>query len=552
MVEKLGSSYPNLITSHLCWVVLSGAIIVGAAVIGVSAGPSLEDRTLLQLFSTLTTALASVLAISFSVLFISTQIASERYSPRFTVSFVNDIVVKLFFGFGILCILCNVLVITLSPTIYGFWSIEPATSGSYLFWGLGGLIISLNLVFLILLYPFIRLILIQTTPENILSQFRRQLSYSQYLRESIEADKVSNHPMQPVYEFSRNSIRREDYSAAISAIDALFSIPQDVLKDLSKAEDSVPESIFSPLFSKYENSLLRQSDSVEFDDAIDSIIDGIISFGKSAVSLGQERIFQEVYSAAYSHFEERDQYRPYTQRSVIKCCSKLFSSTASDFSLLVEYIPSISSLLTHIKANGDPSRFHYPVEEISRAHNDCLPSETSESVDVYEEKVLLGIEKQKQAWEKNESPSPLLSCTYLLMQATAEIMEVTTSESPPGFLYEGWDTVVTGTNPSKSPIHLQHLFRRYIELLLYSEEHYEIGLSASTRILGIVTNNGNRRAALAACKSIMNETRSRSDMSNLWFLEDELTETWSPISLLNFFQKDIDKVKEIHEKLLSH
>lgn len=138
------------------------------------------------------------------------------------------------------------------------------------------------------------------------------------------------------------------------------------------------------------------------------------------------------------------------------------------------------------------------------------------------------------------------------MQATAEIMEVTTSESPPGFLYEGWDTVVTGTNPSKSPIHLQHLFRRYIELLLYSEEHYEIGLSASTRILGIVTNNGNRRAALAACKSIMNETRSRSDMSNLWFLEDELTETWSPISLLNFSQKDIDKVKEIHEKLLSH
>ena len=65
MVEKLGNSYSDLLRSHAFWIGTSLLILLASAIVGPQVGPELEEGVLLQLFSTLITAVASVLAISF-------------------------------------------------------------------------------------------------------------------------------------------------------------------------------------------------------------------------------------------------------------------------------------------------------------------------------------------------------------------------------------------------------------------------------------------------------------------------------------------------------
>lgn len=554
MVDQLGSSYRDLIRSHWLWLVGSGVLLLSSTLLGAAIGNQIPGSNLTRLFSTLITAVGSLLAIGFSVLFISTQIASERYSPKFTVSFVNDPIVQLSFGWGIICIVLNLAALTISSTAYQILNIEGNQFLYAVFWGGGGFLAGMNAVFFILLYPFIRIILIQTTPENILSQFRRRYTAERYVDKAEKAEgSTSKHPMQPVYDFARNSLRREDYSAAIAAIDALFELPKDLLADLADIEKVDAEHLFKPVLQSYGISLIRQSDKLRFHEGTNAVQDGVVALGTEAVNIGDDDTLRLCFSTAYSQFyeEEASNLTNKGKESIVACCCELFSATASSPDAITNYVPRMSWLISDIDGENPLELYSVCAEEIAIAHKEVLMA----GWDIQEsrtENVLIGDADIRPVWDQpdDENTPPTLACTYLLMQCTGEILaQISDDDVPPGYLFEAWESFIENSNPNNQETHIQHLFRRYIEIVVFSEMNYSSGLSPAMRISGLVDGEPHTQIVQDACRSILDEERTVSELSDIRFLERELPEIWSPIPIACYSDDFLAEVQAIHDEI---
>lgn len=548
MVEELGDSYDELAHSHSHWLLITGVILLASSLVSVLWGSTIQTSLIEDLFPTLITSVATVLAISFSVLFISTQIASERYSPAFTVTFVNDPIVKSGFGLGVFCIISNLFVFSLSSRLYAILSIEPETISSILFWGIGGLLVGVNISFFILLYPFIRLVLIQTIPENLLAQFNRRYDAEQYADEAKKADRVSDHPMQPIYDFSRNSIHRQDYSAAIAGIDALFELPASLVKDLKDRKQGSTEELYDPILSHYSESLVDQSDDVGFSDAVSSVCDGLVTLGNAASNADDRETFHEIFSCPYLLLNEHDRFNQDTNQTVVNCCGELFQSATNNLDLLRELVPRISRLVGDLRSTNSRTSLRTCLENIADTHDAILGQGDEAEMNLHKEEVLLGQEEQKPPWETSDDTSlPItLKCTYLMMQTTSGIL-ATEDQEPPGIVYKKWESVVQQSHEANLEAHVQHVLRRYIELVVYTEITYNTGISASNRVSGLIQDDNLKDVVITTCESILDDDRTISEISEFRFLESSLPDIWSPIPIAEVsddFLEEVEKIKE--------
>ncbi|AQL42394.1 hypothetical protein BV210_06550 [Halorientalis sp. IM1011] len=551
MVDSVGETYKELANSHWVWILISLFILGATTVFSISVGPELSNNIIIQLLTTLTTAVASVLAIVFSVLFISTQIASERYSPKFTSTFVNDPVVQLSFGLGIFCVISNIAILSAATQIYAALNISSGTLGHMIFWTIGGILAGLSIVFFSLLYPFIRLILIQTSPENMLSQYRRQYNVNQYLSESRQAEKISDHPMQPVYDFARNSIRREDFGAAVAATNALFGIPKDLISELDAGQDLDLEKTYQPVFYDFGQAIINRADSKGFDDAVVSVCDGITGIGTESLKSDNRELYQEAYLTAFSFFEEADGYSDKTQQSIIQCCSDLFSKSTQDKDLFVNIAPMFSNMVLDISGNNLSEKYKICLQGMVDTHNDLVLEEEKCEKEEDKERAIIGQKEKEPSWKStDDGVFMLLDCTYLLMQITGEIMNsLEVEESPPGHIYECWESAIGSTDSNELEAHRYHLLRRYMELVVYTEINHDIGLSASSRISGIVEEHGLDGLAMEVCDLIVEDDRDISEFDDFRFLEDRIVDIWKPLPVGDYSDDFVEKVEEIKESL---
>lgn len=549
MVDELGNSYSDIAKSHRFWIISSGIVLIATSILGCMIGPDLPNSLLQNLLFTLITAVASVLAITFSVLFISTQIASERYSPKFTVSFVNDPIVQMSFGLGIFSITSNLSILTVSTSLFHLLVSNPNGPMTAILWIIGGFLVGLNIVFFLLLYPIIRLILLQTTPDNMLSQFERQYNATKFQHEAKNAEKITEHPMQPVYDFSRNAMKREDYNTAISAVGTLYGVPSNLLPQLVESEDIDIESVFGPVLEEYGRSLINQANESNFPDVVATASEGMVQLGTKAIDEGEKEIYDAVFSTSYSLFQDRQGLSYETNVEIVNCCSKLYSSAAKDPDILKEYIPRQAQLVSEIPEIESMSQLEKCVKEAKNAHNRLVSSNTVHDFNTRPEEVLLGNKGKRAYWEKPEDdPTLLMDCTFLMMQTSGEILSLCEDSNPPGFLYESWESAIQESNSQGLESHVEHLVRRYIELAVFIDIDDGSGLSAPNRISGIITDE-TKSAALSSCDSILSEERSISEMNENRFLELSLTEIWAPVPLVEYSDEFLSNVQEVEARI---
>jgi hypothetical protein len=553
MVDQLSSNYSDIVCSHIYWIVGTVVILLICSALGPLVGPRLSTELIQRLLTTLITALSSFLAIVFSVLFISTQIASERYSPKFTVSFVNDPIVQLIFGLGIFSIISSLSILTISPQVYLLINASSNWIASGLLWITGGFLIGLSIVFFFLLYPFIRLILVQTTPDNILAQFKRQYDAPKFKKEAENANKVSNHPMQPVYDFARNAMKRGDYNTAISAVEILYQVPKTLLPQLVESTEYDVEAIFGPILNEYGRSLIVQADESNFSDVVSTASTGMSQLGAESVSNGEKEVYDETFSTVYSLFEESNQFNQDTNLSIVKCCSALFSSSAMSSDILVEYIPRQVQLVSGAADRGSISQLEECLHGAKRAHNIYLSSNKSRLSDIRTEEVLLGQKDKKPVWDRSseDDSSPLLRCTYIIMQTTGEVLSQDDVGAPPGFVFESWESTIEESHAKGLDTHVEHLIRRYIELVVYTELKRQSGLSTPHRVSKMISDKNLEKATLSACDSILSENRPISDMNEFQFLEKDLPDIWEPIPMADYSDEFVSKVQEIKSRVNS-
>jgi len=550
MVEELGSDYSEIAKSHWLWIVSAGAILLITSYLSVEIGSGLSGGIIQNLLTTLVTAVASTLAIAFSVLFISTQIASERYSPGFTASFVNDPIVQLSFGLGIASILSDLAILIVAPSLYQILDAGSNGALSLLLWLVGGFLVGLNIVFFFLLYPFIRLILIQTTPENILKRLERQYDSGRFCEEAENAEKISNHPMQPVYDFARNSMRRGDYNAAVSAVNTLYRIPKSLLPEISQEDNVDIESVFGPVLNEYGKSLIQRADDDEYPDVISTASKGMTELGSEAITAGNKRVFDEVFSTSYSLFESHAELREETNLAIVECCSKLYSSAAKGPDILEEYIPRQSQLVSRVAEQNSVVQLEKCLTEAVDAHSEYVSSPRTVGSTNLEE-ILLGQRERGPTWERSseEQPSLQLKCVFLIMQTTGEVLSLSDGENPPGFVYEEWESTICEYDHQSSDPHFQHLIRRYIELLVFTDINHSSGISGLNRISGIVVDEEFQASVVTSCDSILSEDRSDLEMNDFQFLEQNLLEIWDPIPTAEYSDEFISEVEEIRQEV---
>lgn len=224
---------------------------------------SVSSETISSTLQALITAQASVLAIVFSVAFVTTQIVSSRYSPAFIKLFVKSPLLREALYLSVGSIFIPLSVLTLSPLIglnaqqsLYIWSIE-----------ITGAVLLVVLIYAGILFE-------QTTPTNLLRQYKNQLSSTDYRNQSIDAgenNSLADHPLQPIYDLTRSSIQRDEIAVASEGEETLYEIVDKTVEDQIKTDKissiELPEDyddeyattdesakvgiLFTPVLSKY-------------------------------------------------------------------------------------------------------------------------------------------------------------------------------------------------------------------------------------------------------------------------------------------------------------
>lgn len=196
-----------MVREHLRLVV---GVLLGVAIaifIGYGPLPFVPvERLIRDVLKTLITAQVSLLAIIFSVVFIVTQIVSTRYSTGYIELFSKSPAIKHTFYISMVSITANILFLT-TFDIY-----KQSTKLAVFI-----LLLEASLVFFWGIYSFITIVFTQSTPTRLLKQYGDRLSSMEYVENSISAARTgttSDHPLQVVYDTSRNAIDEEEIGVA--------------------------------------------------------------------------------------------------------------------------------------------------------------------------------------------------------------------------------------------------------------------------------------------------------------------------------------------------
>lgn len=506
----------------LKWGIIGVAIIVISGALGFLIAGSIPQNTQVLVYTTLAAGQASVLAIVFSVMFISTQVASERYSPHFANLFTNNEFVKLGLSIGIISIALDVIAVTISH------SLLEVFSNNKVLWALGGMIIGINFAFLVFLYPTISEILLASKPTNLLENHRQKIQPSEYISKALEANDrqiTAKHPIQPNFDLVRNSIQRNEISVAIAGVDSLFEVTKYMVREISegdiqgKNEDEgmaaheIFDVLYKPIFDVYAKDIIEISNDKGLKDISRNTIRNIQELGTTAIS-DYELNRQVVYSSFDALFNlTEDSTHPISLREISLSESiVLLSSSAKKNEIFKELVPKAVVLINTVNELGDP-----------RWANTLLKSLSGEYEKIVNESSFEGVSERTLSWDRSSPNGPIALVLMMMMVTSENIYE----SSVQGNILDSWEKLVKSANGNAPKEHQQSLLKRYIEILLFFDlEEVDTPINPKHRLDALIAEDNLEEA--------FNDMLDSSEGVEWKFIERSVSTIWNPLPLCDY------------------
>jgi len=265
-----------------------GGILTLAFGFGYLLTPSIQVNNLRTLLSVMIGSQASVLAIVISVTLISTQLVATRYAPRMaTLPFRTPLFKGAFLLFAISIILDALLLMGVTG------STSPLYSGL--------LFVAVGLFFgvLLFLYFFVRGMVAQSSPENLVTLFTETVSSEEYLDQSedlADAPEQNAHPLQPLYRFIMAALSRNEYATARAALDQYQQYASRIMSEFDEQgvfeDDSVDckRELFGPVLEEQLHLITIHAAEKDESQILSSAVSTQVSLGKQGMDLERSRL----------------------------------------------------------------------------------------------------------------------------------------------------------------------------------------------------------------------------------------------------------------------
>lgn len=574
-MNKSNQHYQSLVAEHRCWVVAGISILILSIIGGVTIGPNVPSGTLSNTWRTLSGVQAAIIGIVFSVLFITTQLTSNRYSPHFANLFVNDRSVQIPFFIGMLSLIVDIIIPIVSPFAFEFLSPDFA----FLYWLTGGLFLGTNLLFLFWLYPLIRLILLRSSPSNALEQLYRVYDGKKYVDEASKAavkDDNSIHPLQVIFDYIVNSLSRKNLAIASSGTDALYSLSSKLAVDFAESshrlghgldQEDAPTVLFGPLFQEYTIDIVETAHQEGFQQVGKKAIRGVSDVCESSIReswpqplyLGFDSLFSKIIEDADS--PDRPEITPEIIAVTVESCFAIFRNATTQLDVYDELVPQVAALIDTVKTPsfGNSNEAAVAIKAISdgceNVHRELIEtchSQYSQDELFQMEGRLIGFDEGPTGddrWTSGTEPkfNELSKCISLLMYATAAGFEIRdrSSEAILPQFSNSWNDVAQQSLEHTSQIHSIYVVRRYLEFMAELELCEGIdGPSVGFQLRQMASSPEQREAVDHAFKSIFLEDRESDYLRQYTFLERRIDNLYGPVSICEYNQNLLSVIRE--------
>lgn len=494
---------------------LVGGVLLGVAIavfIGYGPLPFVPvDRLIRDVLKTLITAQVSLLAIIFSVVFIVTQIVSTRYSTGYIELFSKSPAIKHTFYISMVSITLNILFLT-TLDIYK----QSTKLAAFI------LLLEISLVFFWGIYKYITIVFTQSTPTRLLKQYGDRLSPMDYIENSISAartETTSDHPLQVVYDTSRNAIDEEEIGVAEVGESVLsdvsneivdeivctggiddIAIPQDYDDDFANTEEGERIGLlFSPVLDRYFPGIATRAADVDEPTLVRNTMEDMSELGSKGIECGAPNlanlsallIHQRVIRPAPDPTNKNDAYSELLYTGVSGVLDIFEESLEEDeLDTFLDQSHMVYEGMRLVDGKIDPENIHQnsSIMEFAERQEEWYRTFVEKHHDYFEnrdfsEDDLLGKKSDDitPSWDPelyNDSRvSVLINIRLNLMAITAEHTKSLEQSESPGLisvsLDEAWRKIVgvALSNPPRSSAVL--LVQRYLEIAIYRAEEYE-------------------------------------------------------------------------------
>jgi len=507
-----------------------GGVVLGVVIaifIGYGPLPFVPiDRLIRDVLKTLITAQVSLLAIIFSVVFIVTQIVSTRYSTGYIELFSKSSAIKQTFYISMVSITLNILFLT-TLDIY-----RPNTKLAVFI-----LLLEASLVFFWGIYKYITIIFTNSTPTTLLKQYSGSLSSTEYVVSSISAAKTgttSDHPLQVVYDTSRNAIDEEEIGVAEVGESVLSDVSNEMVDEIvctGKTDDIVvPQGydddyantvegeriglLFSPVLDRYFPEIAQRAANVNEPTLVRSTMEDMSELGSKGVECGVPNlanlsallIHQRVIRTTPDPTNKNDAYSELLYTAVSGVLDIYEKSLEEDgLDTFLDQSHMVYEGMRIVDGKIDPENIHQNssiIEFVERQaewyqtfikkHHDYFESGDFSEDDLLGKKSDDIIPSWDPELHDDHRVSVLINIRLNLMAITAEHTKSLEQSESPGLIStsidEAWRKIVAValSNPPRASAVL--IVQRYLEVAIYRAEEYES--HAVTLILHLANAQG--------------------------------------------------------------
>lgn len=189
-------------------------------------------------------ALASVLAIVFSVAILGIQLVATRYTARATSLFAEDSIFQFTFGIFVAAVGLDILALMFLPA-----------QTSNLLTGVLLSIVGINMAAVVFLYYFIQSSAKLNTPEGILRALDSKLTPDRY-RDEVKQylEKDVPHPLHAAYGMAVSAMSNQESATAEQAVKKIRTVTLRVIRDLYPEEgrnDTTTKQLFEPVLEDF-------------------------------------------------------------------------------------------------------------------------------------------------------------------------------------------------------------------------------------------------------------------------------------------------------------
>lgn len=274
----------------MSWKLLLSTILLPAAglYLGYTSGFSVSPENTRLFLSALAGAQAGVLAIVFSVTVIGVQLIANRYSPRMISLFTEFPIFIYTFGLFVVSIAVDLGLLYTVPVDYS----RLHSAGVGVASGLG-------LTAAYALFIFVRTAITQSTPEGAVDAFVSSMTTQKYLervRESVDNDSETAHPMHPLYSLIMNALSNGERVTAERALHEYGELVQGILADLeerevfSEEERQVVKELFEPVFEEHLHDIALHAEEKEENQIVSEAVEWQYELGKDGLDLPEDTV----------------------------------------------------------------------------------------------------------------------------------------------------------------------------------------------------------------------------------------------------------------------